>query len=99
MPGDEHHIREPARVGMMISGQAKVDLETHVVFWIRTYGPCSWDCGSKMRAKPGVSAARVRARDLRRANTAVDSFGEVEAWLVEYGKGANLPPASQDLSD
>jgi D-glycero-D-manno-heptose 1,7-bisphosphate phosphatase len=28
------------------------------------------------------------------ANTAVDSLGEVEAWLVVHGKGANLPPAS-----
>jgi D-glycero-D-manno-heptose 1,7-bisphosphate phosphatase len=32
------------------------------------------------------------------AYTAVNSLGEVEAWLVKYGKGANLPPASQNLA-
>jgi D-glycero-D-manno-heptose 1,7-bisphosphate phosphatase len=32
------------------------------------------------------------------ASTAVDSLGEVETWLVSHGKGANLPPASQDLA-
>ena len=31
------------------------------------------------------------------ANAAVDSLGEVEAWLDVHGKGANLPPASQGL--
>lgn len=32
------------------------------------------------------------------AYTAVHSLGEVEAWLVDHGKGANLPPASQRLA-
>jgi hypothetical protein len=31
-------------------------------------------------------------------NTALDSLGEVEAWLVVHGNGANLPLASQDLA-
>jgi hypothetical protein len=31
------------------------------------------------------------------ANSAVDEFGDVMAWLADHGKGANLPSASQSL--
>ena len=69
-------------------------------FWIRTR-PLPFDVVATNADGPSRALLLLLSPSVRTEGgglqTAVASLGKVEAWLDVYGKGANLPPASQSL--